>query len=150
MAQESASAVDLGLSVKWCFCNVGVHAPGETGVYFTWEQAQRIRSEQCFLPTKKHFEDLINKCKWEWTKEYGRGGYKITGPNGNSIFLPACGQTCGPIKDENQTFGYYWSSNDKDNTTAWGLGFVDPSWHVEPGVQDYNKINGKSIRMVCF
>ncbi len=147
---EEVSAVDIGLSVKWCFCNVGAQAPGETGVYFTWEQTQRIRSEHWFLPTKRHFEDLINKCKWEWTTEYGRGGYKITGPNGNSIFLPACGQTCGSIADKNSTYGYYWSSDDNNGSTAWGLGFVEPSWNVAPEVHDYNKINGKSIRMVCF
>ena len=40
------------------------------------------------LPDKSHFEELVNKCKWSWEPMNGVQGYKVTGPNGNSIFLP--------------------------------------------------------------
>ena len=60
------------------------------------------------LPTKAEWQELLNKCKWIWTTQGGHKGYKIVGPNGNSIFLPSAG-SC-----EGTTFwnkgGFYWSS----------------------------------------
>lgn len=39
------------------------------------------------LPTEAEIKELIEKCTWT-AEQYG---YTVTGPNGNSIFLPACG-----------------------------------------------------------
>lgn len=41
------------------------------------------------MPTKEQLQELIDKCTWEWTQINGINGYKVTGANGNSIFLPA-------------------------------------------------------------
>lgn len=66
------------------------------------------------LPTKEEFQELIDKCKWEWTREnYSYWGYKVTGPNGNSIFLPA-----GGMKRRNESINrehglYYWTASCK-------------------------------------
>ena len=35
------------------------------------------------------------KCKWEDTTLNGLAGKKVTGPNGNYIFLPYCGSKYG-------------------------------------------------------
>lgn len=43
------------------------------------------------LPDSKDWNELLGKCKWEWTSYNDKYGYKITGPNGNSIFLIAPG-----------------------------------------------------------
>ena len=43
------------------------------------------------MPTKAEMQELVNKCTWEWTQINGVNGYKVTGTNGNSIFLPAAG-----------------------------------------------------------
>lgn len=43
------------------------------------------------MPTGLEIQELQNKCTWTWTTLSGAYGYKITGPNGNSIFLPAAG-----------------------------------------------------------
>lgn len=43
------------------------------------------------MPTRQEMEELVKKCTWEWTQVSGVNGYKVTGPNGNSIFLPAAG-----------------------------------------------------------
>ena len=37
-------------------------------------------------------------------------GYLVTGPNGNSIFLPAAGQRDGTSLTNAGSSGYYWSS----------------------------------------
>lgn len=43
------------------------------------------------VPTKADFEELESHCNWTWTEYRGKYGFKITGKNGNSIFLPASG-----------------------------------------------------------
>ena len=40
------------------------------------------------MPTLAEMKELINNCTWEWTTQNGVYGRKVTGPNGNSIFLP--------------------------------------------------------------
>ena len=65
------------------------------------------------MPTKAEFEELLNECTWQWlTLQYDDGnytnGYKVTGPNGNRIFLP---ETL--IYEDNGMAGAggsYWSS----------------------------------------
>jgi hypothetical protein len=43
------------------------------------------------MPTKEELDELCDKCNWEWIMLNGVNGCKVTGPNGNSIFLPAAG-----------------------------------------------------------
>jgi hypothetical protein len=49
------------------------------------------------MPTKDEMEELIDNCTWEWIQTNGKNGFKVTGKNGNSIFLPAAGCHAGPI-----------------------------------------------------
>ena len=39
-------------------------------------------------PSKEQWEELINKCKWECNYDFDVYVWKITGPNGNFIYLP--------------------------------------------------------------
>ena len=43
------------------------------------------------MPTKDEVNELCEICSWQWTTINGINGYKVTGPNGNFIFLPAAG-----------------------------------------------------------
>ncbi len=40
------------------------------------------------MPTQSQIYELRNTCSWECVKKNGVEGYIVTGPNGNSIFLP--------------------------------------------------------------
>ena len=62
------------------------------------------------MPTEAEFNELCNKCKWTWTSINGHNGYRITGPNGNSIFLPAAGLRGASTIIDVGTEGTYWSS----------------------------------------
>ena len=42
-------------------------------------------------PTKEELAELRLSCTWEWTTLNGINGHQVTGPNGNSIFIPAGG-----------------------------------------------------------
>ena len=55
------------------------------------------------MPSTEQVKELIEKCTWEFTNS----GYKVTGPNGNSIFLPAAGYRFGEKWYGNGNAGYY-------------------------------------------
>ena len=93
----SQVAVDLGLpsGTKWADRNVGASSPSGYGNYYDEEQAKSIARAKwggtwC-TPTKAQCEELVSKCRSEWSSVNGVKGCKFTGPNGKSIFLPAAG-----------------------------------------------------------
>lgn len=128
--------VDLGLSTKWAKYNVGATAESEIGGLFgfgdmtgfnTSLDPEQYASEDIFktvrdiankafegkvtMPTIAEFEELFTLCTKEWTEVEGVAGYKFTGPNGNSIFLPAAGsRTEGTIEGVGVE-GYYLSGS---------------------------------------
>ena len=63
------------------------------------------------MPTKAEQDELRNNCTWTWTTQNGVNGYTVTGPNGNSIFLPAAGCRDGSGVYYGASYGYYWSSS---------------------------------------
>ena len=63
------------------------------------------------MPTRTEQDELINNCTWTWTTQNGVNGYKVVGPNGNSIFLPAAGYRNGTSLDDVGSHGCYWSSS---------------------------------------
>ena len=141
----------LPSGLKWATCNVGASSPEEYGDYYAWGEIETkseytednsktyrksmsdISGNAMYdvacakwggswrLPTKKELEELESKCKWEWVTISGKKGYKVTGPNGKSIFLPAAGYRDGSSLYLAGEDGYYWSSAPRE----WGSG---PIW----------------------
>ena len=68
------------------------------------------------MPTKKEMEELVDKCPWQWTTQSGVNGYKVTGPNGNSIFLPAAGDCYESSHYRVGEYGSYWSSTPDESS----------------------------------
>ena len=169
--------VDLGLSVKWATCNVGASSPEEYGDYFAWgeteskptftkencktwekkladingdpdyDAARAIWGDTWRMPTKAEFWELENNCDWERTALNGSAGCKITGKNGNSIFLPAAGWLEGKTKESAGSYGNYWSStpDEKNNEDAYRLYFS----HDGRGTYwSYPRCDGRSVRPV--
>ena len=62
------------------------------------------------IPSDSEFGELVSLCTWAWTKLGGKNGYKVTGPNGNSIFLPAAGNRNDVPAPCVGSSGYYWTS----------------------------------------
>ena len=77
------------------------------------------------MPTDSEWKELINNCAWAWTTLNGVNGRIVTGPNGNSIFLPAAGCQDGAGLYYAGSGGYYWSSSLGGGTPdfAWQAGF---------------------------
>ena len=98
------------------------------------------------MPTIAECLELIDKCAWTWTTYNGVAGQKVTGPNGNSIFLPAAGARGGTSVNGQGSDGYYWSGTlgEGYSTDANCLGFR--SWYA---YWNYNSRNiGFSVRPV--
>lgn len=172
---DSPSFVDLGLSIKWATRNIGAESIFDTGSYFAWGELSTktnysISSSKTHLknikdfsgnttydiatsklgakyriPTKKEFDELKNKCKWEWV-ELGNNkyGYKVIGPNGNSILLPAAGYIDGSSKSYVGSIGQYWTSTPNG---AQGAEFFSISKN-ERSLKYDHRYKGKSIRAV--
>lgn len=63
------------------------------------------------MPTRDEFSELKNNCIWDWTTQNGVKGYKVIGPNGNSIFLPAAGRMSDGTLFSDLSEGSYWLSS---------------------------------------
>lgn len=114
--------VDLGLSVKWATCNLEANNPWDYGDYYAWTSSKSTWGSSWRMPTKQEMEELLT-CKIEWTIYHGTGGYRVTGPNGKSIFLPASGMTfdAGGTTFDIDEEARYWSSTYSANSEAYEL-----------------------------
>ena len=107
----TVEAVDLGLSVKWASCNVGAYSSESYGSYYTWSETKNIDfSDNWRMPTASEMRELRDNCDWRWANVNGIYGYRVTGKNGNSIFLPASGFKLNNRTFDEGSYGYYWSS----------------------------------------
>lgn len=117
IGQETNDYVDLGLSVKWSKYNLGANSVTAFGKYFGFKYKYPVNSSTIIyvsqtestipgyyikeklesyssigrLPNKEEWQELIGRCQWIWENENGTNGYRIIGPSGNCIFLPAAG-----------------------------------------------------------
>lgn len=153
--------VDLGLpsGTKWATCNVGANKPEDDGNYYAWGETRTKSSytENNYtyssnpttlpssadaatvnwgvgwrMPTKDEFKELKDKCTWKWVSDVG---YKIIGPNDNSIFLPAASYLDYIYTDLQDAppkgfDGFYWSSSLYSDGRAWFLYFYSDNYDM--------------------
>lgn len=72
--------------------------------------AQKQWGSNWRMPTDTEIKELVEKCDWVRTTLNNVQGYKITGTNGNSIFLPFAGYCTGAELHVVGLCGYYWGS----------------------------------------
>ncbi len=125
--------VDLGLpsGTLWKDQN-------EAGGFYTYAQAVARFGNS--LPTKEQLEELKNTCRWTWNGK----GYKVEGPSGDSIVLPAAGvRYCDGSVHNVGLNGCYWSSTPGGSEYVWGLYFSS-----SVSLMRYYRCNGQSVRLV--
>ena len=168
--------VDLGLpsGLRWATCNVGASSPTAYGNYYAWgetttkatynESTYTYTGNQTTLPssadaatanwgigwrmpTQSEMQELLDNCTYTWTTQNGVNGRLFTGPNGNSIFLPAAGYRNGGELYSAGSLGNYWSSSlgSSDTYYAWNLGFNSGGCSMDYYLRCY----GRSVRAVC-
>lgn len=99
------------------------------------------------IPTTQEYQELRKKCTWEWTTKNDVRGYKVTGPNGNWIFLPAAGYRVGMSSNRTETRGYYWTANmpEKSETKPYLMYLGKDTYKIFT----HERYMGLSIRAVC-
>ena len=104
------------------------------------------------IPTIDEWTELYEKCNWMWVVQNGINGYKITGPSGNSIFLPVAGFIFNKRSYYLGTDGFYWTNslhiNDESKSSdasgvSMGSDKINLSYH---GL----RCIGRSIRPICL
>jgi len=66
------------------------------------------------MPTNTQIKELANNCTGTWTSQNGVYGELVTGPNGNSIFLPAAGCRYESLYSAGSELNYWSSTADED------------------------------------
>ena len=143
----------LPSGLKWATCNVGATTPEEYGNYYAWGETKPkteyteensatsgvelpdISSNPTYdvaranwsstwrMPTMTEMDELIDNCTWKWTTKNGVSGTIATGPNGNSIFLPAAGFCDSSSYCYVGEYGDYWSSTPYERGDYVAMGF---------------------------
>ena len=130
----------LPSGLLWATCNIGADRPEDVGDYFAWgetspkdeytkensltygksigdisgdpqyDAARANWGDMWRMPTIDEVDELVDNCNFQYISKDGVLGAKITGPNGNKIFLPITGVLCDASKIYDEDDGYYWSS----------------------------------------
>ena len=180
--------VDLGLPSKTKWSSSNIYATGDdmAGSAFEFGVADEDESYRSYsnyhdaatelmgdgwkVPTKEQFEELIEYCDWTWEEgEYIdnavfiRGGYRVTGPNGNSIRLVATehrededmvAYQCDSLgyaaveAPQINFIGDYWTSSSTDYNQAYSLHFEHSDDISSIDIVESDKDKRCSIRAV--
>ncbi len=98
------------------------------------------------MPTDAELTELRENCTWTWTTQNGVNGYKVTGTNGNSIFLPAAGCRYDSSLYYAGSYGDYWASSLSTDYPSNAYYLLFSSGYV--GWSDYGRYYGQSVRPV--
>lgn len=100
------------------------------------------------MPTMTEIYELVRNCRWTWCQYKGVNGYKVTGNNGNSIFVPAAGYRNGTSLNYDGIQGRYWSAMLGEGYgcyDAWNLIFNSGNYY---NGNSYGRDYGHSVRPV--
>lgn len=117
--------------------------PEDDAAYVNWGPSWR-------MPTTEQQQELRDVCKWTWTQRNGVNGKLVTGPNGNTIFLPVAGCRFFSSFNSVGADGHYWSrtlgSDDGPDFSdiAFFLGFDEETLGWSSGY----RYSGFSVRAV--
>ena len=113
---------------------------------YIYDAARENCGEEWRTPTEAEFKELMEQCTWEWTTMNDVNGYKVTGTNGNFIFLPAAGFYGNNKKVRHDgEYGYYnTATTGNSNEELRNLRF----WNYEPNLEWGSRIYGRSVRPV--
>ncbi|MCQ2290910.1 MAG: hypothetical protein MJZ63_06540 [Muribaculaceae bacterium] len=177
-AVTNAKAVDLGLpsGTLWADRNVGAESPQAYGGLYRYGDKGKPSGEGCpreniggtkldvatkkmgkkwRMPTAAQLVELWENCTYTHETIDGQKGFRLTGPNGNSIFLPMTGTMYSYGRSQAGEFGFY-QSGEITGSEMYQVGFevvVLQLWERDdetftPGVFKDSVGQGNAIRAV--
>ena len=169
----------LPSGLKWATCNVGANSPEEYGDYYAWgetETKDEYTEENSYtygvkmndisgdpkydvarakwngtwrMPTRVELQELEDNCTQKHVTINGINGFKLIGPNGNSIFLPAAGFRENTSSYYCNNIGYYWGgtpyNGNGGNKYDYSCSLIFENYIYIP---DFSRFCGCSIRPV--
>ncbi len=118
---------------------------------FDYDAASKNWGEGWRMPNSKECDELVNECRWTWSIFNGVNGYKVTGKNGNWIFLPAAAGSSDTSSYLVGSIGYYWSSAVYESLSIYGLSIYACRLYFDSDRRstDYDcRNNGRTVRPV--
>ena len=120
-----------------------------------YDVAKELWGKGWRMPTREEMQELVDECTWETTSS----GYKVTGPNGNSIFLTASGMmTYRGMPRGSSESGLYWCGDadvrvrpngEKMESNASALRFNRNGYALDkPKVDYFSRAGGIQVRAV--
>ena len=170
-------AIDLGTGVKWACCNVGAHAPWETGGFYSWGEYQEKSEYQTTnykyykqeigndisgtqydvahllwqqgwkMPTESQF-DLLRNFSSEWYEMKGHKGRRFKNGNGIYIFIPAAGYKHEKTWQGNNQYAAYWTATRSDTPSVRALDFIFDDDQTHTGFGTGDPFAGRTVRPV--
>ena len=83
-----------------------------------YDAARKQWGDKWRMPAEEELYELFRNCLWQWITINDINGYKVIGPNGNSILLPAAGSS-DPEYPEYNECGCYWTGSFSDEDCHW-------------------------------
>lgn len=140
MKGYKSGKIDFSMSTyNWCTVNQNELDLENDVAYMSWGNGWRI-------PNREQVQELLDNCSWEWTTVNDVDGYKITGSNGNYIFLPAAGMYFDTTFGAANLRGDYWSRSLMDGNSSFSYRMYFTK-NIR-GVNYANREYGLSIRPV--
>lgn len=182
--EEEMELVDLGLSVKWASKNLGAKTAERPGLFLSWAElnpkinyysnnyngysdqtGSNISATQFDaaytqsggkyrMPTRAEMQELLDRCTITNEIKNGVDGFRVTGPNGNSIFMPASGYKSysdylfASDNSHNNRCGFYWTSEPYSyNSSPYAYSLVLGSDGIR-SISNNSRYKGLAIRPV--
>ncbi len=114
--------------------------PEDDAAYVNWGASWR-------MPTKTQYDELKLECTWTWSTRNGVNGRLVTGPNGNSLFLPAAGYRDGTSIVSVSTYGYYWLSTLYSSSNSGTCQYFNSSGKYWSGRNRYYGLAVRAVRV---
>lgn len=133
-----------GKYLKYCLENQYGQVDGLSILKSEDDAATKILGKGWRMPTVEEFKELAENCEWKYVTDYSRKifGFVVTGPSGNSIFIPC-----------QYDWGRLWSSsigNSFLGSTPWGrvLEFREETQRAKMSISNCSRDYGLPIRPV--
>ncbi|MBQ9076716.1 MAG: hypothetical protein IJY31_02600 [Muribaculaceae bacterium] len=116
-----------------------------------WDVARKQWGGSWRMPTRKEAEELADKCTWEMLSYNNVKGFKITGPNGNSIFMPMT-----YMESDTTMYAYRFTGTDAQTDrqsmgvyTSNGRAYVIEGSYGKSDYYEYNYAGGNAMTYPC-
>ena len=111
--------------------------PEDDAAYVNWGPGWR-------MPSADQVNELFTQCTWTWTQLNGVNGRMVTGPNGNTIFLPAAGYQWPSLLNVGSRGIYRSRTLAPSSINPYGISFSSESFAWDSS----NRPLGSTIRAV--